>query len=317
MSSEFEQTKEQLIKNNNLISAVILLKKEKDKTYVLLNERRKGKWEMPGGKVESGEKSKEAAIREIKEETNIDINPKKLITIEEMSPEYKTNKRCNYYGYFVDNNQEINAGSDAKNLKWFPVDNLPPMLWNGSEFVQKTFKKMASKKDDIFIFVDIDGVLNKNNEKEKEKYYQNVYNLKEIILKDKVELLNTLYDELNPTFVLSSYWRKFGSLHVFNKLFKDLGFKGEFSLSTPFEGIEHWDRWKQIKKILKKYKPEKYIIFDDKSLNREGTFDTKNLIHTNENTGLTKKDIDEAFDLLNFKKATFNLRKFINTKKEN
>lgn len=292
----FATIKEQLINEDKLISAVVLLKKENNDTLVLLNEKAPNKWELPGGKVEPGENSKEAAIREIKEETNININPKKLITIDEMMPEYKTDKRCNYYGYFVDD-QTIKAGSDAKKLKWFSINELPNVLWQGKKFIQKTLNKTASKKEKIFIFVDIDGVLNKNNQEHKEKYRENIYNLKEIILKDKVELLNQLVDKYNPTFILSSYWRKYGSLYAFNKLFFELGFKGCFSFATPFEGMEHLDRWKQIKKILKKHKPDKFIIFDDKSINEKGTFDNKNLIHINENTGLTQNDIDKAMKI--------------------
>lgn len=294
----FASTKEQLINEEKLISAVVLLKKQDDNIFVLLNERSPGKWELPGGKVEKGESTKDAAIREIKEETNINIDPEKLITVNEMMPEYKTNKRCNYYGYFISSNQKIKAGSDAKNLQWFSVDELPNILWQGEKFIKKTLTKTASKKKDIFIFVDIDGVLNKNNKEHKQKYQDNIYNLKEIILKEKVELLNQLEEKYQPTFILISYWRKFGSLYSFNKLFDDLGFKGHFSLFTPFEGIEHLDRWKQIKKILKKHRPEKFVIFDDKSLNHEGTFDNKNLIHVDEDTGLIQKNIDKAIEII-------------------
>ena len=294
----FASSKEQLINEERLISAVVILKKQDNDIFVLLNERFPNKWELPGGKVEKGESTKEAAIREIKEETNININPKKLITIDEMMPEYKTDKRCNYYGYFTTEKDKIKSGSDAKNLQWFSINNLPNILWQGEKFIKKTLTKTASKKNDIFIFVDIDGVLNKNNQEHKEKYQENIYNLKEIILKDKIELLNQLEDKYKPTFVLSSYWRKYGSLYAFNQLFKELGFDGEFKFMTPTKGIEHLDRWKQIKKVIKKYKPDNFIIFDDKSINKKGTFDNKNLIHTNENNGLTQEDINKAIEIL-------------------
>lgn len=175
--------------------------------------------------------------------------------------------------------------------------------------------KIASKKKEkIFVFVDIDGVLNKNQQEHKQKYQDNIYNLREIIHKDKIPLLNKLYDELNATFILSSYWRKFGSIYAFNDLFQQLGFKGKFLDATPIQGIEHLDRWKQIKKILKKYKPSKYVILDDKSLNEKGTFDNKNLIHINENEGLTIDDINKALNILNVKKSKFNYRKYILSK---
>ena len=298
---KFASTKEQLINNGQLISAVVLLKKENDKTFVLLNERSTDKWELPGGKVEPGESSENAAIREIKEETNIKINPKKLITVNEMMSEYKTDKKCNYYVYYVSEKDKVKVGSDAKKLEWFDVKNLPDVLWNGRKFINhaiEVFENNKKPNKNLFVFVDIDGVLNTHENDHKKSYYANIYNLKEIIFPKKIKLLNKIVNECNPTFVISSHWRKYGSLYAFNKLFKSLGFKSVFECATEFEGMEHLDRWNQIKKVLDEYKPKKYVILDDKSINEKGTFDNKNLIHVNKKTGLTKKDIEKAIELL-------------------
>ena len=59
--------------------AVIILNEE---NQVLLQKRSDvGLWGIPSGHIEIGETVSEAAIREIKEETNLDIRIKKLIGV--------------------------------------------------------------------------------------------------------------------------------------------------------------------------------------------------------------------------------------------
>ncbi|TYS82278.1 NUDIX hydrolase [Rossellomorea aquimaris] len=55
----------------HIISAATIVQNEK-KEILLIKGPRRG-WEMPGGQVEEGESLKEAAIRETKEESGIDI----------------------------------------------------------------------------------------------------------------------------------------------------------------------------------------------------------------------------------------------------
>lgn len=50
---------------------VIILDKRQ---YVLLQHRTDGSWGLPGGLLEPGESLEQTAIREVKEETNIDIH---------------------------------------------------------------------------------------------------------------------------------------------------------------------------------------------------------------------------------------------------
>ncbi|MEI5933799.1 NUDIX hydrolase [Bacillus sp. RA(2023)] len=55
----------------HIVSAATIVMNEQ-KEILLIKGPRRG-WEMPGGQVEEGESLKEAAIRETKEETGIDI----------------------------------------------------------------------------------------------------------------------------------------------------------------------------------------------------------------------------------------------------
>jgi ADP-ribose pyrophosphatase YjhB (NUDIX family) len=55
-------------------------------------------WIVPGGMIEEGEYSREAAVREVKEETGLDISIQKLIWVEEGKDE---NGKVGYIHYFL------------------------------------------------------------------------------------------------------------------------------------------------------------------------------------------------------------------------
>jgi len=71
-------------------SSIVVLVDKEDKTLILL---RPGgahwapfKWGFPGGKIEDGESALEAALRETKEETQLDITNLKLLNLEVDKP---------------------------------------------------------------------------------------------------------------------------------------------------------------------------------------------------------------------------------------
>lgn len=76
-----------IIKKNNLF---LIVQRNRNKHLGL-------KWEFPGGKVLSNETSKEALIREIKEELNVTINVREKIAEEK----YKDDKIDIVLNYFL------------------------------------------------------------------------------------------------------------------------------------------------------------------------------------------------------------------------
>lgn len=62
--------------DRRMSSAVIILESEDKALIVKANY--KSHWTFPGGAVDAGESPKQAAIRELKEEMNLDIDPDKL-----------------------------------------------------------------------------------------------------------------------------------------------------------------------------------------------------------------------------------------------
>ena len=93
------------------------------------NER----WGLPGGCQELGERFEDTVIREIKEETNLDIKEENLELIAIVSGNSRRNEYPN--GDVVINNTALYCvrnysgnlkwDSESKNMKFFDLDNLP------------------------------------------------------------------------------------------------------------------------------------------------------------------------------------------------
>ena len=87
----------------------------------------KGKWCFPGGFVEYGEDYLSAAIREVKEETNLDVEILSIISVISnfFAPSLHT-LVINLYGRVVGGVAE--AGDDLVELDWFPFEGPLPEL---------------------------------------------------------------------------------------------------------------------------------------------------------------------------------------------
>lgn len=105
-----------------------------DEDQVLLMYRKKGDAEyfcIPGGHIEPGETAEQAAIREIKEETTLDVE------LTEFMVELKNQDRNETYFFsksftgsveLSGEEAERNSKNDAFALKWIPVDLLSSLL---------------------------------------------------------------------------------------------------------------------------------------------------------------------------------------------
>ena len=95
------------------------------------------KWELPGGKVDPGEFFDEALVREIKEETNLDISDLEVFNaVDDIQPgkHYITIQLIanKFSGELI--NLEPNKHDQ---WKWFRLDNLPTNLYTPTkEFIQ-------------------------------------------------------------------------------------------------------------------------------------------------------------------------------------
>jgi 8-oxo-dGTP diphosphatase len=97
---------------------------------ILLEKRRgepgKGKWSVPGGLVELGERAEDAVVREVKEETGLDVaNPELIDVVDNIVRD--ENGEVKYHFVIIDyfvrlKGGELRAADDAAELRWVPLD---------------------------------------------------------------------------------------------------------------------------------------------------------------------------------------------------
>jgi mutator protein MutT len=103
-----------------------------DKGAILLVKRdrepAKGQWSLPGGRVELGETLREALVREVREETGIDVDVDGLIGTAERVVRDDDGK-IDYHYVILDyvctaRSTELTAGDDASEVRWVPVGEM-------------------------------------------------------------------------------------------------------------------------------------------------------------------------------------------------
>lgn len=107
----------------------------------------KGRWALPGGFVEPAEGLEDAARRELAEETGL-----KRLFLEQLytfgAPERDPRDRVisvAYYALVKLTDHAVRAASDACNVAWFPVADLPELAFDHEEIVDMALKRLKGK----------------------------------------------------------------------------------------------------------------------------------------------------------------------------
>jgi 8-oxo-dGTP diphosphatase len=94
-------------------------------------EPAKGQWTLPGGRVEWGESLREAVVREVREETGIDIDVEAVAGIaERIVPDDEGEVRWHFVildFWAKPRSRETKAGDDVSEARWVPVGELAEM----------------------------------------------------------------------------------------------------------------------------------------------------------------------------------------------
>ena len=129
------------------VGAIIL-----DGDRILLEKRKnppgKGKWSVPGGLVDLGETAEEAVIREVKEETGLEVYDPRLVDV--VNYINLGEKGAVMYHYVIidylvtSHGGKPHASSDADDLKWVPFKEVEKfdLTETFRHFFQRNRKKL-------------------------------------------------------------------------------------------------------------------------------------------------------------------------------
>ncbi|HEX3745710.1 MAG TPA: NUDIX domain-containing protein [Bryobacteraceae bacterium] len=131
---------------------VVLLTIIDRRLHVLLIQRLAKPFEnrhaLPGGFVQNEEALDAAAIRELREETGVDqVYLEQLYTFGDLNRDPRGRVVTVAYYALVPHEQTLQAGTDASDAAWFPVDQLPVLAFDHRKIVEYAHQRIRNKLD--------------------------------------------------------------------------------------------------------------------------------------------------------------------------
>jgi 8-oxo-dGTP diphosphatase len=100
-----------------------------------------GAWALPGGFVEYGEKTEDAVIREVFEETNMRAKIHSLLGVYS-DPQRDPRGHTITVVYLIDRiGGDQHAGDDASSVKFFKMNELPTLAFDHAVIIKDAFQR--------------------------------------------------------------------------------------------------------------------------------------------------------------------------------
>lgn len=132
------------------VDIVVFTIKDKDLKILLIKrnlEPFKNMWAIPGGFVLKGETLENAAIRELSEETNVkDIYLEQLYSFGDPDRDPRGwVVTIAYYALISSEDLNLLASTDAKDVKWFSIYDLPKLAFDHAKILDTALTRLRSK----------------------------------------------------------------------------------------------------------------------------------------------------------------------------
>lgn len=120
--------------------------------YILLVQQKYGiykdQWVLPGGLVQNGETLTKAVHRELQEEAGITVNYlEQLYTFGDDVERDKRNHviSVSYFALVNPDNLKLSAATDAQDVKWQNINNIPSLSFDHNLIIDTAFKRIKAK----------------------------------------------------------------------------------------------------------------------------------------------------------------------------
>lgn len=127
-----------IFKETFSFNSILLIKRK--------NEPFKGCWALPGGFVDENEDLEDAAKRELEEETQIKMEQlEQLKAFGKPFRDPRSHVVSIAFTGFVSKDTQATASDDAKEVKWFSVNDLPKLAFDHDEIINFALLKQKTK----------------------------------------------------------------------------------------------------------------------------------------------------------------------------
>ena len=145
---DYDEAKSYLKKKFKVVKAAGGLVRKKDRVLMIYRMK---KWDLPKGKKESGERSRDTAVREVEEECNVEVKiGKKICTTWHTYTMNKNNmiKKTRWYTMDLvdDSRSRPSIEEDIEELRWMTQKEVYHALENSYRSIQFVFEQYYQKE---------------------------------------------------------------------------------------------------------------------------------------------------------------------------
>ncbi len=136
----------EVIKYRNPLPTADVIINYRDGIVLINRGREPFGWAIPGGFIDYGESAENAAVREMREETGLELANLELFTVRS-SPVRDPRHHTLTVVYEAEGVGELKAGDDATDAKVFKLENLPDKIAFDHREILEDYRKFRQKID--------------------------------------------------------------------------------------------------------------------------------------------------------------------------